>query len=50
LVFGLGPNTTAESIVIHWMSGRDQRLTAIPADKELLVVEGRDQPGTLTRD
>jgi tetratricopeptide (TPR) repeat protein len=50
LVFGLGPNATAESVVIHWMSGRDQRLTAVPGDKELLIVEGRDQPGELTRD
>ncbi len=50
LVFGLGSHTTAESIVIHWMSGRDQTLTAIPADKELLIVEGRDQPTTLTQD
>jgi tetratricopeptide (TPR) repeat protein len=50
LVFGLGPNTAAESVVIHWMSGRDQRLAGIPADKELLIVEGRDQPNTLTRD
>ena len=50
LVFGLGSNTAAESVVIHWMSGRDQRLAAIPADQELLIVEGRDQPRTLTRD
>jgi hypothetical protein len=50
LVFGLGSNAAAESIVIHWMSGRDQRLTAIPGDQELLIVEGRDQPTTLTRD
>jgi tetratricopeptide (TPR) repeat protein len=50
LVFGLGQNTSVESVLIHWMSGRDQRLTAVPADSELLVVEGRDQPTTLTRD
>jgi tetratricopeptide (TPR) repeat protein len=50
LVFGLGPNTAVESVVIHWMSGRDQRLAGVPADKELLVVEGRDHPSTLTRD
>jgi hypothetical protein len=50
LVFGLGPNTAIESVVIHWMSGRDQRLAGVPADKELLVVEGRDHPSTLTRD
>jgi len=50
LVFGLGPNTAVESVVIHWMSGRDQHLAGISADKELLVVEGRDQPTPLTRD
>jgi tetratricopeptide (TPR) repeat protein len=50
LVFGLGPNTAIESVVIHWMSGRDQHLAGISADKELLVVEGRDQPTPLTRD
>jgi tetratricopeptide (TPR) repeat protein len=50
LVFGLGPNTAVESVVIHWMSGRDQTLSKLPADQELLLVEGRDQPTTLTRD
>ncbi|HET6327181.1 MAG TPA: FG-GAP-like repeat-containing protein [Planctomycetaceae bacterium] len=50
LVFGLGSNAAVESVVIHWMSGRDQRLAGMPADKELLIVEGRDQPTTLTRD
>jgi tetratricopeptide (TPR) repeat protein len=50
LVFGLGPNTTVESLVIHWMSGREQRLSGIPGDQELLIVEGRDQPVALTRD
>jgi tetratricopeptide (TPR) repeat protein len=50
LVFGLGSNSSIESVVIHWMSGRDQRLTGIQADRELLVVEGRDQPSPLTRD
>jgi tetratricopeptide (TPR) repeat protein len=50
LVFGLGPNAAVESVVIHWMSGRDQHLAGMPADKELLIVEGRDRPNTLTRD
>ena len=50
LVFGLGANTAVESVVIHWMSGRDQTLAKLPADQELLLVEGRDQPTTLTRD
>jgi tetratricopeptide (TPR) repeat protein len=50
LVFGLGPNTAIDSIVIRWMSGHEQRLTGVQADRELLVVEGRDQPTPLTRD
>jgi len=44
LVFGLGPSTSADSVTIHWMSGRDQKLAAAPADQEILVVEGRAEP------
>jgi tetratricopeptide (TPR) repeat protein len=50
LIFGLGANTKVDSIVIHWMSGREQRLAETPGDQEILFVEGRDQPTTLTRD
>jgi tetratricopeptide (TPR) repeat protein len=50
LVFGLGSNTTVESVVVHWMSGREQRLGSMLADRELLIVEGRDEPTVLTRD
>jgi tetratricopeptide (TPR) repeat protein len=50
LVFGLGANTKVDSIVIHWMSGREQRLAGVPGDQEILFVEGREQPTTLTRD
>ncbi len=50
LVFGLGPNAAIDSVVVHWMSGRNQTVSGLAADKEFLVVEGRDQPTPLTRD
>ena len=37
--FGLGPDTRAESIEIHWPSGKVQTLQDIPADQVLKVVE-----------
>jgi tetratricopeptide (TPR) repeat protein len=49
LVFGLGEKTAADVIVINWMSGHQQRLAAVPADEEILVVEGRTDPVVLRR-
>jgi hypothetical protein len=49
LVFGLGPDTTADSVTIHWMSGRVEKLAATPADRELLFVEGRSEPVVMPR-
>jgi tetratricopeptide (TPR) repeat protein len=49
LVFGLGDKTTADAIAIHWMSGRQQHLSSVPADEEILVVEGRAEPVVLRR-
>jgi tetratricopeptide (TPR) repeat protein len=49
LVFGLGPNTTVDSVTIHWMSGRVQKLAATPGDRELLLVEGRSEPVVMPR-
>ena len=37
--FGLGPDTRAESIEIHWPSGRVQTLHDVAADQVLKVVE-----------
>jgi len=37
--FGLGPDTRAESIEIHWPSGKVQTLQDVPADQVLKVVE-----------
>jgi tetratricopeptide (TPR) repeat protein len=47
LVFGLGDKTSADAISVNWMSGRRQRLTSVPADQELLIVEGRTDPVVL---
>jgi tetratricopeptide (TPR) repeat protein len=49
LVFGLGDKTSADSIDINWISGRHQRLSKVPADQEILVVEGRTEPVVLRR-
>lgn len=37
--FGLGPATTAEKIVVHWPSGREQTLTGQSVDRVLTIVE-----------
>jgi tetratricopeptide (TPR) repeat protein len=47
LVFGLGEKTSADSIAINWVSGRRQGLSSVPADEEILVVEGRNEPVVL---
>jgi hypothetical protein len=37
--FGLGPDTRADAIEIHWPSGIVQNLKDIPADQVLKVTE-----------
>jgi hypothetical protein len=39
LHFGLGPNASADDVVVEWPSGRVQRLTGVHADQVLVVVE-----------
>jgi hypothetical protein len=39
LHFGLGPHATADSVVVYWPSGRVTGLSAIAADRELIVDE-----------
>jgi hypothetical protein len=39
LHFGLGPNASADDVVVEWPSGRVQRLTDVRADQVLVVVE-----------
>ncbi|MFO1040566.1 MAG: FG-GAP-like repeat-containing protein [Planctomycetaceae bacterium] len=42
MVVGIGDHTVADEIVIHWPSGETQALASIAADREWIVVEGRD--------
>jgi hypothetical protein len=37
--FGLGPDTRAETVEIHWPSGRIQELKNVPVDHVLTVTE-----------
>ena len=41
LHFGLGSATRVEFIVVHWPSGKVDRLQGEAADQELVVEEGR---------
>ena len=41
LHFGLGSATRVESIVVHWPSGKVDRLDGEAADQELVIEEGR---------
>jgi hypothetical protein len=49
LVFGLGEKTAADSIAVTWPSGQHQKLSALPGDREVLLVEGRAEPVVLRR-
>ncbi|NKB70081.1 MAG: T9SS type A sorting domain-containing protein [Candidatus Latescibacteria bacterium] len=40
--FGLGGATKADSVVVHWPSGRTNRLLDVPADQQIRIFEGRD--------
>ena len=41
LHFGLGSATWVESIVVHWPSGKVDRLEGEASDQELVIEEGR---------
>ena len=41
---GLGSNPVADRIVVHWPSGIEQTLIAVPADQVLTVVEAASIP------
>ena len=49
LVFGLGEKTAADSVNVTWPSGQIQKLSALPGDQEVLLVEGRAEPVVLRR-
>lgn len=40
LTFGLGPATQVELIIIRWLNGTEQTFRDLPADRELLIIEG----------
>ncbi|MEM8484664.1 MAG: CRTAC1 family protein [Bacteroidota bacterium] len=48
LTFGLGNNTTVDSLLIRWPSGAEEVLLDIDANQEILVREGDGQFTTLT--
>ncbi|HEX9733564.1 MAG TPA: CRTAC1 family protein [Thermoanaerobaculia bacterium] len=42
-VFGLGTATRVDEIVVHWPSGRVERLSGVAVDQRLKIVESREQ-------
>jgi len=44
LVFGLGEATVAEQLKIRWPSGLIQEVGDVPADQEILMIEGGRKP------
>lgn len=49
LVFGLGTVNRVDEVAIRWPSGREQTFAGIPADQELLVIEGCERFWPLPR-
>jgi len=47
IIVGLGKSTNCEEIAVRWPSGTMQLLKNVPADGELLLVEGRPQPARI---
>ena len=43
LVFGLGNATGVDRLVVRWLSGTEQTFTDVPADADLLLIEGRNE-------
>lgn len=41
VTFGLGAESRVDSLVLHWPSGRVQRLVNLPIDRRIEVVEGQ---------
>lgn len=49
LVIGLGSAEVVDSLRVQWPSGTETTFTNIPADCDLLVVEGDDEPRVLPK-
>ena len=43
LVFGLGDAILVEKLHVRWLSGTEQTFTDVPADADLLLIEGRNE-------
>jgi hypothetical protein len=50
LLFGLGGTDRILELRIRWPSGHEQSFADLPADRELVFVEGSDRPRELRRD
>ncbi|MGZ0163481.1 MAG: FG-GAP-like repeat-containing protein [Planctomycetales bacterium] len=44
MVFGLGDHDSIEQITVHWPNGGKQVFQSIEADKNIVLVEGRNSP------
>jgi hypothetical protein len=42
LVVGLGDATRIDQLVVFWLNGAEQTFFDLPADSDLLLIEGRD--------
>ena len=49
LLFGLGDSTHVQEIRIHWLSGHEQLFGSVPADQEVILIEGQSQLRTIKR-
>ena len=49
LIFGLGSADRIDSVTISWPAGSDQTFTDLPADRELLFIEGQSEANTIPR-
>jgi tetratricopeptide (TPR) repeat protein len=47
LILGLGPERRIQELTVAWPSGRDQRFTGLEANREVVLVEGRDEAWTV---
>jgi tetratricopeptide (TPR) repeat protein len=44
LIIGLGPAAQADAVIVDWPSGAEQKFSALPAEGEWLLIEGRPLP------
>jgi tetratricopeptide (TPR) repeat protein len=49
LIFGLGPAVQVDEMTIRWNSGHRESFRNLPADSEILLIEGRPEPTMLSR-